>query len=198
MILLNIIKFKKIKYVINFKIKISLLTKNETVPYTFSQNLFPLKINQNKNKNCEEKMPKRFESRKICPILGEIYQPSCWKLFLKKDVVWYIFKSEENMAESGTKQIRHAKIIEIIAEKITSCWKASSIPILSTKRINTKLGEFYKRYRDYRKRCRDAKFTKQAAEKFSLESNTIFEIGACKCTSEIFCSCVCQIPDSNL
>jgi hypothetical protein len=135
-------------------------------------------------------MPKKYKSRIICPILGELYKYSCWKLLTNGDVVWCILNHENLLKEkSGVTGIRHEDVVKNVQKQILDLWITCKLPTVTEKRVKAKLEAFYKKYRESRIKQKNRKLSKIDLGKLDCESKQLFDIGACKCSEECVCSC---------
>jgi hypothetical protein len=88
----------------------------------------------------KQKCPKKYKSRIICPILGELYKYSCWKLLTNGDVVWCILNHENLLKEkSGVTGIRHEDVVKNVQKQILDRWITCKLPTVTEKRVKAKL-----------------------------------------------------------
>ena len=84
------------------------------------------------------------------------------------------------------------EVATIVAKKLEAIWQKASIPTVSRTRIVQQVKTYHDKHRNLLKpnKTKQNNVTYKARiAKFQHETESIFDIGACKCKEEALCSC---------
>lgn len=132
-------------------------------------------------------------SETTCAILGPYEELGDRQLPTIKDVIKYIlFVKHDLKLKYNGKDPSNSDTFAIVSEKICDIWTKASIPIVTKERIIQLQKQHFEKYlhlKRYPKNKRSDSYENKL-KCFSVLSEKLFDVAACKCTSFKFCSCL--------
>lgn len=127
-----------------------------------------------------------------CAIVGDLRQPSRYKLYRYIDIIWFFLYHKALLLKDNTKYtIKASKIAELVKSDVLKLWNVSKLPILTANRIKNKIEAFYDKYRKLLGKKQKGQLSESAAKAFIDESKSTFSICSCKCKCTSVCACSC-------
>lgn len=147
-------------------------------------------------------MPKlKRLNRRYCrpdPILGKLHDFDYSMLLTYEDVLkQFILLRNTLSSNENEKSQSIKKIANLVAEKLETMWKKTSIPTISNKRISQIIYDTYNNYKSCLKYSGNTRNIPLKLQNFFSEAK-VFDITACKCIELSKCKCSNDRRVSNI